>query len=566
MHFLKQNKQKMVIYGIFILSAYILILKLYAAHKLSYIGDELNDIRHINLDISDYRNFFSHIEDPAQSRLSQLICIPIILLFRTNALFATRILSIVINSIYLFVFFRLLRLKLSFSRSIYGTVLASLSCYLFSFSIFNMSSSDNTYILFSTLALYLYLKNHAKISNKLSIKNTAVLGIVIGLSTAAKLFGLTILVSVFIYDFWMHYKNKSTRTEIINTKLSSSRSSLKLGTLNFSFLLIWVEVNISPLPSVLRFYLMVGASILYLIAGIYMYLHENSKETAKNFIEKWTLLITTALITTIIFSPIYFNINNILRMPQWLKSFSSESTGIIHYKTDIYLIILVKFGLVAGILLVIALMKLYKTNKLKAVAKDYMLLIIVTIIQLVIFTFSEWLLAWYTLMIFPFLYIPLAYIWPENKILSKKVSSNLLIPVLIFIPIFEQYRYIKIFPYGVTDGAQLGSRFTGINKPGFITFEVVPDVVKFLKTNRSTFDNVSIYCTYNSEYVMDVINTELNEAGMHNTRCVASLGSGEINYILARDRLGNDTVSAFHLKEIKVFWVNTNVYAVLYKK
>ena len=571
MHFLKQNKQKMVIYGIFILSAYILILKLYAAHKLSYIGDELNDIRHINLDISDYRNFFSHIEDPAQSRLSQLICIPIILLFRTNALFATRILSIVINSIYLFVFFRLLRLKLSFSRSMYGTVLASLSCYLFSFSILNMSSSDNTYILFSTLALYLYLKNHAKISNKLSIKDTAVLGIVIGLSIAAKLFGLTILVSVFIYDFWMHYKNKATRVEIINTKLSSSRSSLKLGTLNFSFLLIWIEVNIAPLPSVLKFYLMVGASILYLIACIYMYLHENSKETAKNLIEKWILLTTTALITTIIFSPIYFNINNIFEIRNWLQSWSSQSTGLIHSYKDIYIIIAVKFGLFAGALLAIALLKLYKTGRLKALINDYLLLIIVAIIQLIIFTFSEWLLTWYALMIFPFLYIPFAYIWPDKKILSKRFSSNLLIAALIFIPIFEQYRYIKIFPYGETDGAQFGPKYVGSNKPGFITFEFIPELVKFFKNNQSTYENKDIFCaisnnTVINDYVIDVVNTELHNAGLHNTKCVLSLEPEKINYILSFFRMRETAASDYHLQEIQKFKVNTSVSLVLYKK
>ncbi len=158
--------------------------------------------------------------------------------------------------------------------------------------------------------------------------------------------------------------------------------------------------------------------------------------------------------------------------------------------------------------------------------KDYALILMITLLHLIIFIWIKFVIAWYPLFIMPFLYLPLIYVFPKdfNKIRQPLVA--IVVVALLFVPIVEQYRYWKLFPYGQIDGAQFGENYIGWNKPGMITFEGMNIITEYFKENKDNLAPGLIDCEVarglftGTKWAPRVMNMALNQAGVYDFGCI----------------------------------------------
>jgi len=141
----------------FILILYLIIVKSHAIGQLTFIADESGDLYMLNT-LFTMETLTDLADDPENARLPHLISVPFAIAFGqahvADSLIPMRLLFVVIHCFYLFVFYKMLRLKFSEAQSLYCLCLTALSTYLFSFSIFTMTSSNNLFLLFSTCTIY----------------------------------------------------------------------------------------------------------------------------------------------------------------------------------------------------------------------------------------------------------------------------------------------------------------------------------------------------------------------------------------------------------------------------
>ena len=511
----KETKLLIVAGLLFLL--YLTIVKIVAAHRLSYIADEPDDFTNILSDVAKAPLFFVGALSPDQGRLSHLLTLPALLAGKTGALFVGRLISIFAYSFFLVAVYKLLRLRLSSLQSFFGMVITGSSSYLMSFSVFAMTTSNNFFMLFGTLALYYYLK-HFNGNQKSGIFQAGVLGVYLGLTTSAKLFGVIILLTVLLYDAVLHHRDKRDYHK------SDFRSYINsdLGKLNSLFVAVWLLINIWPTYPGLKLVIMIAVSLGYL-GYLWLCLSDQKNATARNgFIFRWLLIIHTAFIITIISSPIYFNIRNVLGIFNWFHAWNSTSFIVHASRFDFFTLVGVKFGLIAGVYVVTALALLIKRRQLGRLWQDFSLLWLVFLVFALIFIRATFFVAWYPLFIFWFLYLPLCYVMPEHIRWTK--PTTVLLAILLFaLPVYENVRYLRLFPYGQTDGAQLGSQYVGWNRPGFITFEGIPLIATYLESGAVPAGHMACLLVQNQRYngyAVQVINAYLVQHNVTNLSCV----------------------------------------------
>ncbi len=92
--------------------------------------------------------------------------------------------------------------------------------------------------------------------------------------------------------------------------------------------------------------------------------------------------------------------------------------------------------------------------------------------------------TWYPLAIFPFLYLPLIWLWSfadKQHLRGLAVASMLCIALIVG---DNCARYFYWFPYGHFDGAQFGREYIGWNRAGLISFEVNPQLIDYLNSQK----------------------------------------------------------------------------------
>ena len=92
--------------------------------------------------------------------------------------------------------------------------------------------------------------------------------------------------------------------------------------------------------------------------------------------------------------------------------------------------------------------------------------------------------TWYPLAIFPFLYLPpiwLCSFADKQHLRGLAVASMLCIALIVG---DKCARYFYWFPYGHFDGAQFGREYIGWNRAGFISFEIYPQLINYLNSQK----------------------------------------------------------------------------------
>lgn len=539
--------------------------KLYAASQIGILGDEPDDFANIALDNAAVKNFYNDISSAEQSRLPHNISLPFILLSNNHQVFAARFISILVFTGFLLVFYFLLRLHLNKPRALFGFLLASFSSYMFSFSVFAMTTSNSLYLLFSTLALYLYLKQRKEKTINQSWQ-IAYLGVIFGLAMASKLFGVILFFIVLIFDF-IKYKRWQNIIDIKETKKLFASNQ---GVLIIIFFLFWLLINFVPILPIYKLILLSPLLLLTLGGFIYFAIKEKLK---LNSMIQWVYCLAISGMVLIVASPIYLNIKNVINIFDWTENWNGVA-GITINPTfwDPFLTIGIKFGIVSGIFLVATIIALVATKQFKKMVSDYGLLFIVFGSFLTIFFAVTNFIMWYPLVIFWILYIPFCYVIPENP--SRKPIDAVVIVILLAIPSYEVFRYAKLFPYSHTDGAQYGSQYVGWNKPGFITFDAMPMLKDYVYENYNSLEYTTADCAllprtierYN-KYAVENFNYYLEQKGIYNFECV-NVNKAERDLVITSNYTEQDFVDSLYddYSAEEEFYINTVKTVTVWKK
>lgn len=253
----KKNKRVLILFFVVLIVLYLGVVKVIASTKMSYYGDESDDIAIVIKDLSSVKVFFNNVTSTDQARLQNLIALPFVLIFKYNTLLSLRILHIFLYFAYLFILYKLFSLKLSKVQAAYGIILVAFNAYMFSFSIFSASTSNTVANLLGTLLIYYYLDRFTT-KNKPTLNNIILLGIIAGLAVGARFFNAIILVSIFVYDIYLN-----RNLVIKDFKLNFWQNILV--RINCLFLFFLGVINLAPIRLTLK------APLAFLLVAFYIF-------------------------------------------------------------------------------------------------------------------------------------------------------------------------------------------------------------------------------------------------------------------------------------------------------
>lgn len=518
-NFVKVNQKKILLVLGLVLMIYCFFVKASVATKLGHFADEPDDFGIIVEDSSRINTFFDNVPSADQSRLPHVVSLPIIMLFGVNSLVPLRIFHIFMYMGYIYVLYKLFRLTLSRVKAFYGVILTSLSCYMFSFSVFTMTTSNTLSFLLGALFLYLYIKyTKNSSSTKLSANQLVILGVISGMAVGSRFFSAILIVSALMFDVFLCrkalFKNFTWRIW-----------ELPFLIINMSFFILLTIINVVHLLPIFKIFLALILVIYYVVFLYGEFLHNKPLSARFGFISRWLILGSTAVASALISSPIHLNYENIVRIFEWGEIWHKVDNFINPSRFDIFTITGFKLGLFAGVMILISLFVIFYRKQQKDFFKKYALLIIVTILHFIIFVWAKYVLTWYPLFIMPFMYLPLIYVFPDKLNELKKPLMAVFCALLIALPIYEQYRYLRLFPFGQMDGAQYGKQYIGWNKPGMITFESIKDFIDYLKTHPEELPKGPMECNLikSSQYkkwTINLMNYKLQKAGVDGYNCL----------------------------------------------
>jgi hypothetical protein len=467
----------------------VVFFQLVAIFKTPVVGDEPDDFGIITVDSSSYLSFFNNSITTDQARLPFFISMPFLYYLGDNALIPLRIMFFCFHLFYLFFCYKIIKLLSdSEAASWLFVLLVATSCFIASFSIFSISTSDNLYLLFHITAIYYFIKSYLEYKKSVIFSNYVWLSLLLALCIASKLFGIFLLIALFIFFLINKGKKIHVRTDI--------NRIIYYGII---FLFFLVLINSVQLIVILKLFFAFILGLIYLAIIVINIIKERKDVLPKveiGWLKFWSVLTLTTFNLTLIFSPIYLNFSNIVKIFTWVDKWgwaSGELTNNSHFY-DIALIVLAKYGFLSSLLLLVIIIlsiEQIKKKRTKIFSSIGFLFFLIFITHLLIVSWPEHKVTWYPLAIFPFLYLPI--IWAFINIGNKR---QLLYVFITGILVCNLTAYFYWFPYGQFDGAQYGRYFIGHNRAAIISFEFLPKVVDYY-VNLKEEKNITINCLTN---------------------------------------------------------------------
>ena len=515
-------KKNIVIAGATVVCLVLIVMRLMAIYQLPMIGDEPDDLNIIICDVSSVADFFhgAPFYGPDQSRLPFNITLPFVYLLQEKALVPVRIMFLLFHLGYIFLSYRIVSFLTGRESPAWMYVLLLLvSCFIASFSIFTMTTSDNLYLLFHIATLGIFLKSYQQFCQDQVFPDYLLLAFLLALCISSKLFGVLLLVALFIF----HLVNKG-RNSFIWIPSVPAKKLLSIGAIFLSFIIL---LNIVPVQSKLKLVLALGASLIYLcIVGIELVKERLGSYPVEKigFLSFWVTLVLTSFNLTLILSPIYLNLRNIIDIFSWFGQWGAGPMVARSNYYDMFVIIIMKFGFVSSLVLVIELIMIFlllvKVDRVKIASffrTPMFLFIVVFAIHFIVISMTKHKVTWYPLAIFPFLYLPTVWLW--NYALKKNSKILRIAVALFFIIIFVDNgsRYIRWFPYGHFDGAQYGREYIGWNRAGFVSYEIFPQLLEAISSYQDAEKKITFSCQVSdvplyNKWVATLLQHELNKS------------------------------------------------------
>ena len=488
--------QQLLLIGALLIIGVSLIFRLIAIWQIPMIGDEPDDVALLLGDLPDILNFFSAPRTYGfdQSRLPYILSAPLILAFQDHSLIPMRLLFLSFHILFLFYSFKLVQFLTNNKRASWGYLLCLVaSCYLASFSIFSITTSDNLYLLFHIMCIYYFLRENRDQQEGGTRTRYLLLILLMALCISSKLFGILLLLSLFVFDLI----NKGFGRSISLQSIQPVRL-LKLGLL---FFLGIVTINFLPIPHKARLLTAAIACLGYASLIIYYAVGERNRDFSVGqvfFVEFWAAFALTTFNLTLIFSPVYLNLHNLLKTVTWFRDWSHGLLVERSHYYDMLLIILMKFGLISCLVLLVVLVLLFciliKNKTRISVNSPFFLFLMVFLIHFTVISLVKHKVTWYPLAIFPFLYLPLVWLYNFVSEHKSRPLDALIAVCFSLILVDNGWRYFRWFPYGHFDGAQYGREYIGWNRAGFISFEIMPELFTYLSSLGRESEDLRVNC------------------------------------------------------------------------
>jgi hypothetical protein len=488
------NGKRIPLIALLLIGLY-LVFRVVALSQIPMVADEPDDFDIIIRDAPGILHFFNapRAYEFDQSRLPYYISAPFLYFLGENALIPLRLLFLSFHVLYLVFSFKLARVLTENRTAAWGYVLlVAASCYLASFSIFAISTSDNLYLLFHLMSLYCFLKSYAEQQRNGVFPRCVLLATLFGLCIASKLFGVLLLAAVLIF----HFLNRAPGHVFSISSVHPNRL-IRLGAMFFGVI---VAVNLLPLHDRIRlvaaFLLCVG--YLWLI-GRYLAGESRGRFTPARtgLVRMWVAILITSFNLTLIFSPVYLNLRNLLATITWFGEWNSGLLVARSHYYDMLVIVAMKYGLIAlAALLVVsaAALTVRKTQRIGLRTSPLLLLCLVSAIHMIVVSLTKHKVTWYPLAIFPFLYLPVVWLWSQAS--AHRMKRLALVTALGFAVIYADnaVRYFRWFPYGHFDGAQYGREYIGWNRAGLVSFEILPQLGAYFQSLDDGRGPIDVVC------------------------------------------------------------------------
>ena len=299
------------------------------------------------------------------------------------------------------------------------------------------------------------------------------------------------MISLFIYMFLVKGKGWHIKIRAVPPLYLVAAGSIFLSCI--------ILINILEISSSIKMGMAIGLSLLYLAVMVYFMIREKHQlfpEKRVHFILFWVGIVLSAFCFTLIFSPTYLNLKNLIIIPTWFSQWGSGEFISRSNYYDMLLIIVLKFGLPSSAALVMVFGLLLFTGKDKLIQQKTsgnLVLLVIFIIHFITISLVKFKVTWYPLAVFPFLYLPFVILWHKIRSQSYKKLKILFFCLSLLLLSDNVYRYLHWFPYGHFDGAQYGREQIGWNRAGFVSFEALPPLIDYLETIK-TIEGGSISC------------------------------------------------------------------------
>jgi len=481
----------------------LICLRIYPALTLPLHGDEGSDLYIVSRDAVSFSRFFSDEISFAfdQSRFSHLIGAIIMGITGVNSanllekLGTIRLVFLLFHIGYLIVSYRLIMGVSGDRRAAWiYTFLLSVSCYLSSFSISMMTTGEGVFMLFHLLSIKIFYENFQKAAEGDGIfKQFLLLSLVLALCIAGKLFGVLLLISFFVFALC---NSKTVRQFSITT----AHPGMILGA-SLSFFITIVLINVFSIPLMTKSIAALASGLLYVCCMLVLAAKEHRGRYLPrkiHFVAFWALLAFVTFTLVLVFSPIYLNLKNIINVFSWYGTWNAGAVAPDSKYYDALIILVMKYGIASTVVLVAAagtglffmITSPSSDNRSPAGSFHFLIMIVITL-HVVLISTAQFKLVWHPLAVFPFLYLPFAGLWVMVSNGKPVVLKYILIVAVLFVAGDNLYRYGSWYPHGHLDGGQYGSRFVGVNKPCFVTFEGIPVFFEYI-TGEMENDSVKI--------------------------------------------------------------------------
>lgn len=157
--------------------------------------------------------------------------------------------------------------------------------------------------------------------------------------------------------------------------------------------------------------------------------------------------------------------------------------------------------------------------------------------------------TWYAQAIFPFLYLPIVFLYDRAQKTGGAKLKKISLIVLCIVFLDNASRYLYWYPYAHFDGAQYGRKNIGWNKAGMISFEAFPQIISFFQSLESTgYYIINIQMSYVPTYnnwAMRLLSSTSRSLQINNINLVESPldQGGTYNYILSSPIFNPETES-----------------------
>ncbi len=440
---------------------------------IGLVGDELEDMqlfRNLAKAPNPFMGAFAKTDALDQARLPFYLTLGAMRATQGGALPTARAVSMVSALLAIVLVFLLGRELFDAETGLVAAGCQAFSIYDIGFSRFGFTTSSSLFVAGFLLSLICW---HRAITTR-QLRWCWLTGIVIGLSMAAKLFGLF---SLFILACWVWLwpRERVVRRWSLWPRTPTVRRLLR-G--NLLILCNFAGLACFTLPPRFELAVFLLTTVLAVMLHWMLIRRERGRLSRESAASIGLVLATCAVIYFFIGSPTHLDVQRLGEMFSWVPRWHNAS----HVHTtlwDFIIILFVRLNAPFNILWVIALAATWRRRQ----HRSHQLLLLAVGIPFLILSLSRWKVTWYLMMVFPICYVMIAaWLVRAAKAFRARpvwVQAAAITGLIASMGWYGQ-QMVSLHPYEEIDGYRLGRAFIGWHQPAFVTFEGIPAMVAWL--------------------------------------------------------------------------------------